>query len=799
MSQSHEFLRRLFGDTSGHIEVRPIEDRRKDEPRGRVISEHRAWYGSVDNLIRDHAKIVETCQANRWAAFFGVLPRSEKGKGTSDDAVEASHVWVDVDFKDYGDGESEARTLINGLQHRPSAMIRSGHGLHLYWFLSEAEPPASLSIMSDAFAIRLRADTCHDAARILRLPGSWNMKDPANPVLVTVEALNLGREYHFQDLADGLPEEVTEAAAKAAPRVLVDSDAVAGLSDRVRRLIASEPNVGDLFAGESKTDGDITTSGYDFAFVMELTWHGVRDPDELVAAVLSRHAARGVSKHKTYPSRTVGKALAKRLASDEEYQKNRPEVPPPDDEFAPPPDYPPDHAEGIVFERGDEAEMADRLLAIYGGQDMAATESDRLYLCNPDTWLWSERTASQIRGGVKSWFSGSWVHTVDKKGEIVFKPVALNFNRASGTARLLVDTITTRGFIGLSDARGVAFGNLYVSLDEPPRAVRRTDWLTDAEQLPFDYDPDAKCTAWLEALRRIWPGTDKAWADNVYLLQEFFGAALFGLGPKFQKVLILVGDGNNGKSVIVKVLEKLFPPAACTSVPIQQLGHEYYNEMLLHSKVNIVGELPARDVLDASAFKGIVDGSLTPARRIREAPISFHPKATHVFSANILPQSSDHSEGFWRRIMALHFERQFKPTDPDYDPDIVSKLTAELPGIARWAIDGAKRLLDQNRYTVTEGGGALVAQWRMESNSVALFADEHIVAFVFNDTATTEIYTVYCDYCRETNHRPVSMTNFGKRFRALGFESRKSGTIKYSVRVIPVLREGSSHAPGPWG
>lgn len=450
---------------------------------------------------------------------------------------------------------------------------------------------------------------------------------------------------------------------------------------------------------------------------------------------------------------------------------------------------PRDKEDGPVLDWGDEPELADQLIRDLGGQDHLATESDRLYRFDPSVGTWDEVNQSWLRGQLFKGYERAWIcsEREDKKtGEMVevWKPLKLSARTASGVVSVVLDKVDQRDFLRLDQPLGVPFANGLVDLSGRLRPFQRDDWIREGQRLTIEYDRRAVCPEWIGMLRRIWPTKDvNEFNARVQMLQEFFAAAMFGLATKYQKVLVLVGTGQNGKSIISKVLRALFPSSVCTAVPIQRMADPYYTEMLLNSRVNVVGELPAADVYEASGFKDIVDGGTVTARRIREAPITFEAKAAHLFAANTLPPVTDHSDGFWRRWMALDFPRRFRETDDDYDPDILNKVLAELPGIARWVVDGAAPLVARKHYVDLEASNAVLDEWKCDSNSVAMFASERLQKDIDGSVPSSEMYRAYATWCGDNGFKAVNATNFGKRVSALGFEKRKScGIMLYRAK-----------------
>jgi hypothetical protein len=116
-------------------------------------------------------------------------------------------LFADFDFADSSD--EKVLDPFDGLadvsrfcrEHVPlavSAVVLSGHGAHVYWFLTEPLGPVDAKELLIRFDQYLRGktegegkqlDAMQDTARVLRVPGSINAKHPDKPVPVTLEYL----------------------------------------------------------------------------------------------------------------------------------------------------------------------------------------------------------------------------------------------------------------------------------------------------------------------------------------------------------------------------------------------------------------------------------------------------------------------------------------------------------------------------------------------------------------------------------------------------------------------------------
>ena len=305
------FLNALYPE-QGFIEVRLIEEK-KD---GRVV--RRNWYDGPDSLMADCGDLLSVSKQHQAAVFYGVLPRRERGKGKAEDTLRGSVVWIDLDFRSFGGGEKEARERLFTYTDPPSIVVRSGHGLHGYWLLEKPAEPADLSNASRGLAYMIGGDHAFDAARLLRLPGTTNWKDPDNPVPVDIELLNTERVYDFDQLRLMLPSFADTPDDETQDEAQPDDGGfqpfgpllwpIQAVLDKHARLRALFEGRGKTELGDNGRPLDQSSSGYDFSVVLALIKKGITDPDLLANALCNRPDESAKSKGEQYIRRTVTKA-----------------------------------------------------------------------------------------------------------------------------------------------------------------------------------------------------------------------------------------------------------------------------------------------------------------------------------------------------------------------------------------------------------------------------------------------------------------------------------------------------------
>lgn len=135
-----------------------------------------------------------------WDAYYGVLPRRIHGDGSTAAIPPFTRtLWADLDDKIHGD---KSRTLMALVRFPvpPSVVVDSGHGYHAYWRLDSIVPFDQGKRIMVGLAEKLKGDHVYDAARILRLPGTVNYKDPQAPVPVRAVVFDTTCIYRAADL-----------------------------------------------------------------------------------------------------------------------------------------------------------------------------------------------------------------------------------------------------------------------------------------------------------------------------------------------------------------------------------------------------------------------------------------------------------------------------------------------------------------------------------------------------------------------------------------------------------------------
>jgi len=296
----------------------------------------------------------------------------------------------------------------------------------------------------------------------------------------------------------------------------------------------------------------------------------------------------------------------------------------------------------------------------------------------------------------------------------------------------------------------------------------------------YDYNSEAKCPRWQSFLREV-----ELEEDTILRLQEWCGYCLIP-ATNLQRCLMLVGDGKNGKSVFLQTLREVIGSDNVSSLELAEMFDRFKVGQLQGKLANICSDVDTNTVIHTS-FKKIVAGEHTVAERKHLDPFEFQPFARILFSANRFTPTRDHSEGFYRRFDIVRFRRHF--SDDEKDPELLTKLQEELPGIFNWSLVGLVRLLEQQWNLSSSASMSLEHQhFQLETHPLRGFLQE-CCELGQGEVETGYFIQRYKEWCESNGYRMQSANRITRDLAEMKVEKtrqrRPSPTYVYSgIRLL---------------
>lgn len=283
--------------------------------------------------------------------------------------------------------------------------------------------------------------------------------------------------------------------------------------------------------------------------------------------------------------------------------------------------------------------------------------------------------------------------------------------------------------------------------------------------IPCNYPKKTdKCPNFLKFLSQILVDQKKETNQElIRLVQEMFGY-YFLTTQEPPVAFFLVGEGANGKSTLLFVLEQIVGGQQfIMSNSLENLTtKDFHVQELRFKRLNICSEEQSKFIKPGN-FKTMTEGTLMHAEIKFGDQISFRPRTKHVFASNQMPSIENFDYASKRRVKIVPLYRKFLPHETDKTLKTKdfkdSKFAPELAGIVGWAIEGAKRLM-ANNYDFSES--KLVSDEMKEyesavSSTVNFWRDNFIKCKKDERDATfysiKRLYRIYSYWCRTANNR----------------------------------------------
>ena len=294
-------------------------------------------------------------------------------------------------------------------------------------------------------------------------------------------------------------------------------------------------------------------------------------------------------------------------------------------------------------------------------------------------------------------------------------------------------------------------------------------------RLPVNYNPQAAEPArWISFLHELF------YEDEIPMVQEFLGYCLIPT-TRAQKMLLVIGNGGEGKSRIGRVMRAVFGDNMNVT-SIQKLACDRFCRADQEGILVVVDDDMRMDALeDTNNLKQIVtvEGKVDLERKGQQSVQGLLYVRVMGFGNGTLSALYDRSDGFYRRQLVV----LTKPKDKDRIDDVMlgEKLAAEVEGIVLWMLEGLHRLISQDfHFTISERTRQNMDEIRRSDNNIMEFYESTgYIRFEKGTYASTrDLYIAYVQWCMDNAEKPLSektlSTQLRKNATELGIEYDKN-------------------------
>ena len=276
--------------------------------------------------------------------------------------------------------------------------------------------------------------------------------------------------------------------------------------------------------------------------------------------------------------------------------------------------------------------------------------------------------------------------------------------------------------------------------------------------------------------------------DDIMTLQEYLGYCMIP-STKGQAALFIIGNGGEGKSRIGVMIKDLFG-SSVHSDSFQRIENDKFERYNLMNKLVLYDD----DMqLEALKSTGYIKNIITT-----EIPVDVEAKGKQSQQAHLYcrlvcvgngsPKALyDKSDGFARRLIILSVKP--KPRNRIDDPNLSEMFRKELLQIFCWALDGLRRLIENNyKFTISEKTKANNEGAVAENCNVIDFMNEAVQFRSGYAISNSNLYLVYTEWCEENALTALKRETFVRWVC--------NNTNKYNIKYTTHIKAGNKEVRG---
>lgn len=314
-------------------------------------------------------------------------------------------------------------------------------------------------------------------------------------------------------------------------------------------------------------------------------------------------------------------------------------------------------------------------------------------------------------------------------------------------------------------------------------------------QLPVMYDPAATCPNTEQFVAAVLP-------PDVYEASVHWQIVAWILTPDMsvQKALLLLGGGANGKSTWLQQLTEFIGEANVVNKSLQHLETNRFATVSLMGRLaNICPDLPSEHLTGTAVFKALTGGDRMHAEYKHGASFDYRPYCKLLFSANDPPRSSDSSEAFYRRWIAIPFPRTFQPHERRPREELDAELSdpGELSGVLNKALQWLPHIREHG-LTETRSMRETHGEFRQATDPFAVWADDVLEEHPDALLSCSDARKAYNRRAKQEGWPTMTTMKFGQRMREAFAEiERKQRTWNGDPKTYCYVGIGFSSPDSP--
>lgn len=767
--------------------------------------------------------------------YFGIHP-SETRKDTYhrakvDDIALANCLYGEVDGLESPElVQSWINWLLDECPLRPSLIVFSGAGLHVYWLLTDTfyidsdDARRRIILAQRAVVSFLGGDiSVNDIARVLRVPGSKNMKPGRDGAIVAIRYWEPDNAYSLEDLEGMIAPQrdaILSAQAEHSDMVYSENEEGKEASDGeiLRRIFHAKngEQYRQLWDGDTSSVDD-DHSRADQTLCNALAWATGRRKSQIDRLFRQSALFRDKWARNDYRESTLNNAIRtthtiydpqhgispESIAVAEEAVKQLNALNAiatmPDDENEPEPTPKPPPPNGAIpkgshpllkYGHNDEGN-AQAFLSIYKGNYRYCSAYDGFLAYNGKYWV-VDGADAMIQRAITDMLQRR--HDLAQAFDLptlkaAAKPNANNVRNCQFMLKAILDTSFTL-FDASPDHLNCANG--VVDLRTGEIEAHSPDQLF-TYCVSVDYDPQADYVHWLEFL-----GSVVSDFEIVEYLQMALGYSITG-HTREECMFAIVGATRSGKGTLTETMLKVLPKPLGVEVDFSTFTakrdvdtQNFDLAALKPARFVAASESKQHETLNEAKVKLATGGNYIRAAFKHKDFFEYKPQFKILLTSNHQIKGDVNDDAFWGRLRIIEFPHSFLGRE---DKTLKARMQSpeSLRGILNWLVRGSMAwYAAPHGLPMPKTIAAKVESVRKDLDQVAQWLDE--CANIDDPDAWTSNQEIWASFENWAKRLGIklnysNMTHLARALSPKGFDTGEkryinNGLIRQQVRGV---------------
>jgi putative DNA primase/helicase len=323
------------------------------------------------------------------------------------------------------------------------------------------------------------------------------------------------------------------------------------------------------------------------------------------------------------------------------------------------------------------------------------------------------------------------------------------------------------------DIRWLACKNCMINLKTGETKPHSPDFMATV-QIPVYYDE--KCLSCPKIMKFLYEVIHNK--KDIDTILDFLAYCLWR-ETKFHKMLVLLGEGRNGKGTLCNIIRRFFGFINVSSESIDQLISRNFSPSQLYKKlINIDPDISKKKLQNTGILKKLTGNDQISAEEKYKPQFNFINYAKIILVANELPEIDEDTIAIFSRLIVIDFSKTYLD---NANPDLIKELTTreELSGLLSVLLKRLPGVLKHGIY-YTKSIEEISSKYYLRRNSVKVFAEEYLESSE-NNIRKDILYKKYKDFCYKNKIAPKSEYTFSQQLTLIGlsYSQIRKGKDRY--------------------